>query len=132
VTVAEEQRREVDDDIPLDMGFTSANSAAAEAMVEHAAKIERENAEKKIHPMFRRDSRDSSRSRSASVVEEKTPVVRAQNGKRRARMGKVQEEAIEIDISDEEDGPTSAVVKVGQAEDTEKNRYENRLNARSC
>jgi hypothetical protein len=104
--VAEEQKRDTNGDVPLDPGFQSANSAAVEAMVELAAKQERESEEKKLHPMFRRGSEDSTRSRSASIVEEKKPRMKERKiskGRQTRKMGKVEEEAIEIDLSDEDD-----------------------------
>lgn len=86
--------------------FVSANSAAAEAIVNESVKQE----EQRLHPMFRRTSSSSlsgvsSRSRSASVLEEKKSKGSAPRTKRGAQpkgVGKTIEEAVEVDDSDDE------------------------------
>ena len=66
-------------------------------------KREAEEADKKVHPMFRRGSADSSRSRSASVtVEERPAKKRKVSGGPKNGMKGVKEEVIEIDDSDDE------------------------------
>jgi mevalonate pyrophosphate decarboxylase len=101
VVVAEEQARETDsNDFLPDMGFLPASSAAAEAAVALAARQEAEEAERRLHPMFRSRSASESRSRSASaVVEEQPRKKRRVNG----GMKKVEEDVIELlSDSDEE------------------------------
>jgi mevalonate pyrophosphate decarboxylase len=103
VVVAEEQAREAaNGDLPLLDGFIPASSAAAEAAVELAIKQETEEAEKKIHPMFRRLSSSSSRSRSSSISIEEKPRKR-----RKVNTDRIDEEVIE-------DGPK---VQVADARD---------------
>jgi DNA helicase-2/ATP-dependent DNA helicase PcrA len=108
VIVAEEQTREAQTDTfsPEDGFLPASSSAAVEAAVELAAKKEAEEAEKKVHPMFRRQSSNgSSRSRSASVNVEEKPKKRkraeSRQGKSHKKMKGVKEEPIEFD-SDEE------------------------------
>ena len=98
--MAEEQAREAQgNDFLPDMGFLPASSAAAEAAVALAAKQEADEAERKIHPMFRGRSASESRSRSASVAAEEQPRKRRRvNG----GMRKVEEDVIEV-ISDSDD-----------------------------
>lgn len=104
VVVAEEQAREAaNGDLPLLDGFIPASSAAAEAAVELAIKQETEEAEKKIHPMFRRLSSSSSRSRSSSISIEEKPRKR-----RKVNTDRIDEEVII------EDGPK---VQVADARD---------------
>jgi hypothetical protein len=113
VTVAEEQRRDISDDISLEVGFQSANSAAMEAMLDLADRRDKESQDRKLHPMFRRDSGDSSRSRSVSLIEDIKVDSRTRGS--RAKMngvdGRVKEGAIEVDLSDGESEVRAAPTK---------------------
>lgn len=78
-----------------------------EAAVELAAKREAQEADKKAHPMFRRQSSvGSSRSRSASITVEEKPKKRSRPSTNEAKPAKkmkgVKEEVIEISDSEEE------------------------------
>lgn len=107
--MAEEQAREAENgEFLLDDGFIPASSAAVEAAVELAAKRESEEANRKVHPIFRRQSSvGSSRSRSASVTVEEKPKKRSRPSTKESqptkRMKGVKEEVIEIVDSDEEE-----------------------------
>lgn len=95
MTVAEEQIREVNPD--AQPTFTSAKSAAIEAMVELEVKKE----DIQLHPIFRRSSTgtSSSGSRSTSVLDDqKVPKVVSS----RKRPRKIEEGIIEVLSSDEE------------------------------
>ena len=111
VVVAEEQLRELaNDDMPPLDGFIPASSAAVEAAVELAAKQEADEAEKKIHPMFRRGSSSSSRSRSTSVVPEEKPRKR-----RKIARQTIDEEAVEaVEVIEVKHEPEEANGQVGE------------------
>lgn len=108
VIVAEEQARESQtDSLLLDDGFIPASSAAVEAAVELATKRQAEAEDRKVHPMFRRQSSvSSSGSRSASVVPEEKPKKRSRTGVVGSRSTKrvkgVKEEVIELVDSDDD------------------------------
>jgi hypothetical protein len=111
----------VTDEGDLDIGFQSAKSATVEAMVERTAKLEREKAEKKMHPLFRRESGESSRSRSASIMEEKKPVVKAEKGQQKGWKGKVKEAVIEVDLSDDDVPVHKRAIDVEQPDEEKTN-----------
>jgi len=103
VVVAEEQLREANNENLADPGFIPASSAAAEAAVQLDMKREAEEADRKVHPMFRRTSSSSSISRSASVaVEERPAKKRKVSGGTMKGFKGVKEEVIEIEDSDDE------------------------------